>query len=136
MGGRGASRVVSYYRDKHGRFTRYGEEYRCELQIGRIKYVYRQNRNGYNDPPAPPMETRTPRRIYVTIGKNGLPKVISFYDKHGRKKAQIDLDHVHKGEKPHKHGGYTKHYDMKMTRFDHWIVKYVETKWREFKKGK
>ena len=85
MGGRHASRIVSYYRDKHGRFTRYGEEYKCELQVGKIKFVTRRSRNGYKDPPAAPLETRTHGRIYVTIGRNGQPKAVTFYDKHGRR---------------------------------------------------
>lgn len=133
MGGRGASRVISYYRDKHGRFTRYGEEYRCELEVGRIKFVYRQERNGFRDPPAPPMDTRTWGRIYVTIGKKDKLKTITFYDRQGHKKSQIDLDHPHKGEMPHKHLGYLQHRDGKMTKFDRWIIKYVTQLWEEHK---
>lgn len=131
MGGRYASRVISYYRDKHGRFTRYGEEYRCELTVGNIMFVSRESKNGYKDPPTAPLETRTRGRIYVTIGKNGQPKTITYYDKHGRRKAQIDLDHMHKGERPHKHGGYNHNRDVKMTKLDHWLVKHVAKLWKD-----
>lgn len=112
MGGRHASRVISHYRDKHGRFTRYGEEYRCEQAVGKIKFVSRQSRNGFKDPPAAPLETRMRGRIYLTIGKNGQPKAITYYDKHG---------------------GYNHNRYLKMTKLDKWLVRHVDRLWKERK---
>lgn len=126
MGGRGASSGIGLYRDRHGKFVHYGDEYTTVLQEGRIKFVVLKS--GI-DAITAPRETRTKGRIYVTIGKNGSPKAITFFDRNGLRRAQIDLDHKHKGECPHKHGGYAHDRDMKMNRFDKWLVDYVSNLW-------
>jgi hypothetical protein len=61
----------------------------------------------------------TKGRIYVTLGSNGNPKFISYYDKHNKRFKQIDIDgpaHTINGKKelPHTHRGYE--HDEKGTR--------------------
>ncbi len=51
------------------------------------------------------METMTQGRVYVTVGGNDLLQVI-YFDKDNKRKKTIDLDHAHRGEKPHTHHGY------------------------------
>lgn len=65
------------------------------------------------------METMTKGRVYVTLGSNGNPKFISYYDKHNKRFKQIDIDgpaHMINGKKelPHTHRGYE--HDEKGTR--------------------
>ena len=97
MGGRGAAREREYYRDRHGKFVKYGEEYTTLLQHGRIKFVTTANKS---DSVTSPRETRTQGRVYVTVSSKGKLKSITFYSTDGRKRVQIDLDHKHKGEMP------------------------------------
>ena len=128
MGGRGAARDRTYYRDRHGKFVKYGEEYITILQHGRIKFV--TNRSEI-DSVTSPRETRTQGRVYVTVSKGKL-KSITFYHKDGRKRIQIDLDHRHHGEVPHKHVGYNHGEDGKMTVADRMLVARVKKIWKEF----
>lgn len=48
----------------------------------------------------------TKGRVYVTLGKDGKPKYISYYDSDNKRKKQIDLDKPHQGVLPHTHHGY------------------------------
>lgn len=130
MGGRGAALNRSYYRDRHGRFVTYGEEFATILQHGRIKFVTVKNPH---DSVTAPRETRTQGRIYVTISKNK-PKCITFYQNDGRKCVQIDLDHLHHGECPHKHIGYNHGKDGKMNSTDKDLVTKIMKIWKEHKK--
>ena len=127
MGGRGASMNRSYYRDRHGKFVKYGEEYTTLLQHGRIKFVTVANPH---DSVTSPRETRTQGRIYVTVGK-GKPKCITFYQNDGRKRVQIDLDHLHHGECPHKHIGYNHGKDGKLTASDKKLIEQIKKIWKE-----
>jgi len=128
MGGRGAARDRTYYRDRHGKFVKYGEEYTTVLQHGRIKFVTTANPK---DSVSSPRETRTQGRVYVTVSKGKL-KCITFYRKDGRKRIQIDLDHKHKGEQPHKHVGYNHTGDGKMHHADRQLIKRIEKIWKEY----
>lgn len=95
MGGRGSSSGMSV----KGR--PYGTEYRSIHTSGNIKFViYR-----YGNPTAP-METMTKGRVYVTLGKDGQPKCISYYDTDNKRCKQIDIDKPHHGVLPHTHHGY------------------------------
>lgn len=97
MGGRGASSGIS---DKG---KKYGTEYRTVHKIGNIKFVIS---NGDGSQTAP-IETMTKGRVYVHIDKNkSVPKSVVYFDKENKRKKQIDLDHEHKGMKPHTHHGY------------------------------
>ncbi len=131
MGGRGAARDRTYYRDRHGMFVKYGEEYITLLQHGRIKFVTTASKI---DSVAAPRETRTQGRVYVTVSKGKL-KYITFYRKDGRKRIQIDLDHMHKGEMPHKHIGYNHGKDGKMSNADKLLVIRIENIWKAFCKN-
>lgn len=129
MGGRGAARKREYYRDRHGKFVKYGEEYTTLLQHGRIKFVTTTNKS---DSVTSPRETRTQGRVYVTVSSKGKLKSITFYRKDGRKRIQIDLDHKHKGEIPHKHIGYNHGKDGKMSIADKLLVERVKKIWKEY----
>ena len=97
MGGRGASSGRS---DKG---KKYGTEYKTIHEVGNIKFVV-QNEQGSQKAP---METMTKGRVYVFIDKNkNAPKSIVYFDAKNKRNKQIDLDHVHKGMKPHAHHGY------------------------------
>ena len=97
MGGRGASSGRS---DKG---KKYGTEYKTIHEVGNIKFVV-QNEQGSQKAP---METMTKGRVYVFIDKNkNAPKSIVYFDAKNKRNKQIDLDHVHKGMKPHTHHGY------------------------------
>ncbi|WP_173564195.1 hypothetical protein [uncultured Ruminococcus sp.] len=108
MGGRGSSSGVS---DKG---KKYGTEYSSVYESGNIKFLVINSGN-----PTAPMETMTKGRVYVTLGSNGNPKFISYYDKHNKRFKQIDIDgpaHTINGKKelPHTHRGYE--HDEKGTR--------------------
>lgn len=100
MGGRGASSGISVSGKP------YGSEYRTVLQYRNIKFLIPTDGHV-----KAPLETMTKGRIYVTIGTDGEPRYISFYDEHNLKFEQIDLrgnPHVINGknELPHTHKGY------------------------------
>lgn len=95
MGGRGSSSGIGV----NGRI--YGTEYKSLHTHGNIKFVVYK----YGNPTAP-METMTKGRVYVTLGKDGAPKYISYYDTENKRKKQIDLDKPHQGVVPHTHHGY------------------------------
>lgn len=95
MGGRGSSSGVSV------KGKSYGSEYKSLLTYGNIKFVV-----PIEGSTTAPMETMTKNRVYVTLDKTGEPKFISYYDSENKRKKQIDLQHLHKGVKPHTHHGY------------------------------
>ena len=80
MGGRGASSGIS----ANGK--PYGSEYKSVLTSGNIKFV--SPTDGHVKAP---LETMTSGRIYVTIGSDGNPRYISYYDKRNKKHKQIDI---------------------------------------------
>lgn len=129
MGGRGAASGLGLYRDRHGRLVAYGSEFRCILQVRRIKFVTLRDEV---EKPRVPLETRTPDRIYVLVGRKGQLKAISFYDSKGRKRLQIDLDHEHDKQKPHRHEGYDRHGEgAKLRDSEKRLVAAIEKIWRE-----
>lgn len=84
-----------------------------------------------------PLETMSSfkNRIYVTVNEKG-PKSIAFYNKDGSIRRQIDLDHMHLGEKPHVHEGdvsqHQKDFKVKMTKSDKSYIRKVKRLWREY----
>lgn len=103
MGGHGAS---SGGRWAKGVYLPYGSEYKAVYEVDNIKFV-----SPTDGKVKAPLETMTQGRIYVTIGRDGAPRYISFYDKNNRKMKQIDIfgnPHVIDGERvlPHTHKGY------------------------------
>ena len=103
MGGRGAASGASV---RDGKVYVYGTEYRSVLEIKNIKFVVNNEGEART-----PMETQTQGRIYVTINSNNDIKAITFYDKDGKRKRQIDVSgKPHeingKSELPHTHNGY------------------------------
>lgn len=94
MGGRGASSGISVYGN------RYGTQYHTLLKSGNIKFVAKNNRNSETL-----METMTRGRIYVQVGGDQVLS-ITYFDKLNRRRKTINLDHTHKGMKPHTHHGY------------------------------
>ena len=97
MGGRGASSGIS---DKG---KPYGSEYKTLHQSGNIKFVA-QNKPGSQKTP---METMTKGRVYALVNKhNNSIKSIVYFDTANKRNKQVDLDHLHRGMKPHAHHGY------------------------------
>lgn len=101
MGGRGASSGIS---DK-GKV--YGTEYTTLYQAGNIKFITQNKDTSINTP----MDSMTKGRVYVTLGKDGNPKSVTYYDNSGKRMKQIDIvGRTHKidGEYkiPHTHKGY------------------------------
>lgn len=94
MGGRGASSGLS---DKG---KKYGSQYKTLLEHENIKFVTANSRASESL-----FETKTEGRVYVTVGGNDLLR-ITYYDEKNKRNKQIDLDHLHKGIKPHAHHGY------------------------------
>ena len=100
MGGRGASSGISI----NGKT--YGSEYTAIYTAGNIKFI------APNDGQVKaPLETMTQGRIYVTIGRDGQPRYISYYNRTNKKFKQIDIVGVPhtingKRELPHTHKGY------------------------------
>ena len=127
MGGRGAARDRTCYCDRHGKIVKYGEEYTTLLQHGRIKFVTTKSKS---DSVTAPRETRTQGRVYVTVSK-GKAKYITFYRNDGRKRIQIDLDHKHNGEIPHKHMGCDHCKRGKMSVADRLLVENVKKIWNQ-----
>ena len=97
MGGRGASTGIS----KQGK--KYGTEYKTLHKVSNIKFI---SMNG-KGPQKAPMETMTRGRVYVLVDKNkNTLKNAVYFDKKNKRNKQIDLEHFHKGMKPHVHHGY------------------------------
>lgn len=94
MGGRGASSGVS---DKG---NEYGSQYHTILKRGNVRFVTKNERTSETL-----METMTSGRVYVTVGGKDLLS-ITYFDKDNRRAKTVDLNHPHKGIKPHTHHGY------------------------------
>lgn len=99
MGGRGASSGIS--RDKNGNpKNKYGTQYNTVLKAGNIKFVTKVSRESETL-----METKTPGRVYVTVGGDDLISVM-YFDQDNKRTKTIDLSHPHKGMREHVHHGY------------------------------
>ena len=84
----------------------YGSEYTTVYKDGNIKFIKANSGSA-----TAPLETMTKGRVYVTLGSNGDPRYISYYDKNNRKLKQIDIagnPHTINGVSvlPHTHKGY------------------------------
>lgn len=94
MGGRGSSSGTS------AKGRKYGTEYRTLHQLGNVKFIEKTSNDSDE-----PLETMTNGRVYATV-KNGDIKSINYYDGSNKRMKSINLDHYHKGLKPHVHRGY------------------------------
>lgn len=129
MGGREASSGMS---DKG---KKYGTEYSALHTAGNIKFI---SYNGGNA--KTPMETMTKGRVYVLINKQkDAPKSIIYFDTSNKRNKQIDLDHEHKGMKPHTHHGYNhaeyeigKKGGTNLTTKEHKLVERVNKEWYNY----
>lgn len=130
MGGRGESSYTSKLRN------RYGSQYHTLLTDGNIKFVEKNGRGSETL-----METMTPGRVYVHV-ENGELKSIVYFDKSNKRSKQIDLDHVHRGERPHTHHGYfhnendSKKGAARMTPEEARMVESVRRIWEDRRRGK
>lgn len=131
MGGRGASTGLAMYRDRTGKFVEYGTEYKTVLQDGNVKFVQMSNQD---DSVRVPEETRTKRRIYVTVGRRGELKCITRYDEDGRKCLQIDLTHPHTSSgvriQPHSHDTYNHAEGRPLNTSEERLLKRILKTWR------
>lgn len=94
FGGRGASSGIS------SKGNKYGSQYHTVLESGNMKFV--ENNKDINEREAL-METMTPGRIYVQVGKNDILRIIMF-DKKNKRIRTIERDK--RTEKWHTHHGY------------------------------
>lgn len=51
------------------------------------------------------METMTKGRVYAVVGGNEVKQIV-YMDNSNKRIKTIDIDHTHKGIKPHVHRGY------------------------------
>ena len=128
MGGRGAASGLDPYKGRDGKWFRYGDEYKTLWQDGDVKYVTPRDEN---DNPRVPQITRTPGRSYALVGKDGDVKSICHYDKDGKLDSQIDLDHFHKGMKPHAHDGFDHGEGRPVTDKEREEIERVTSRWEE-----
>jgi hypothetical protein len=99
MGGRGAASGVS------AQGYKYGTEFKTLMSVDNIKFVQFQNSTAATIPKETMSAGRN--RVYVLVNKSGTLKSITFYDKSGLLKRQIDFGHGgHQGFSPHVHRGY------------------------------
>lgn len=94
MGGRGASSGFS----KRG--NKYGSQYITINKQSNVKVVRPK------DGAETIVETMTNGRVYGVINSKGDLGSIVYFDKDKKRKKRIDLDHEHKGIKPHAQYGY------------------------------
>lgn len=130
MGGRGASLGIN---DKG---KPYGSEYKTLHQSGNVKFIA-QNKPGSQKTP---METMTKGRVYALVNKhNNSIKSIVYFDTANKRNKQVDLDHLHKGMKPHAHHGYnhaefevSKKGATKLTTKETKMVERVQKEWYNY----
>jgi len=128
MGGRGAASGIS------NKGVTYGREYKTLFRVDNIKFV--QSRKPGSTPV--PLETMSAgrNRVYALVNNEGTLKAITFYNKQGMLKRQIDLDHWHLGRVPHVHTGYAEGRSKKyvpMTKSDNAYVEKVRKIWNNHK---
>jgi hypothetical protein len=71
-------------------------------------------------------------RVYAFVNAKDQLKSIAFYDKSGKKKRQIDLDHKHCGKIPHVHIGYNhSQEDVNLSKSDKAYIAKVLRIWRK-----
>lgn len=132
MGGRGASSGISI------KGKPYGTEYRKILEKGNIKFVKYKDASSAKTP----METMTKGRVYVTVNDNDELVAITYYDNSGKRKKQIDLNHMHNDMQPHTHHGYyhnekdDKKGAARPTDKERQMIDKVKEFWLNRKKGK
>jgi hypothetical protein len=124
MGGRGAASGTSV------KGIKYGNEYVSIVLAGNMKFVRRKQ-----EPANVPLETMAAdqNRVYVLINKDGVMKSITFYDKSGKRKRQIDLTHTHNGENPHVHIGYEHMETAPLTKSDKAYIAKAKRIWEAVK---
>jgi hypothetical protein len=131
MGGRGAASGVS---DKG---LEYGTEFKTLIRVDNIKFVTPTKAGASSSP----LETMSAdrNRVYAYVNYGGKLKSIVFYDKSGKRKRQIDLDHEHNGHMPHVHSGYDNPHTKKhipLTKSDNAYIAKVTRIWEDVKGGK
>jgi hypothetical protein len=95
MGGRGASSGVSVYGNP------YGSQYSTVAKSGNIKIIKPKVKS-----PETLVETMTKGRIYGVLNSKGNLGHIVYFDNENKRTKRIDIDHTHKGLKPHTQHGY------------------------------
>lgn len=95
MGGRGAASGTS------AKGFEYGTEFKSLLRVDNIKFVQYQLKNEARIPEETMSSGRN--RVYVIVNQQNVLKSITFYNKEGILRRQIDLDHAHDKQSPHVH---------------------------------
>lgn len=94
MGGRGASSGMSE------KGNPYGSQYHSPMTVGNVKFVSKNSRQSESL-----METMTKGRVYAHVEGDDLKSIV-YFDAENKRVKQIDIDHQHKGMRPHTHHGY------------------------------
>jgi hypothetical protein len=95
MGGRGATSGISV------KGYEYGTEFKSLLRVDNIKFVQYQLEKNAKIPEETMYSGRN--RVYVIVSQQNVLKFITFYNKEGKLRRQIDLDHEHNKRSPHVH---------------------------------
>jgi hypothetical protein len=95
MGGRGAASGVSV------KGYEYGTEFKSLISVDNIKFVQYQLEKNAKIPEETMSSGRN--RVYAIVNQQNILKSITFYNKEGKLRRQIDLDHEHNKQSPHVH---------------------------------
>jgi hypothetical protein len=122
MGGRGAASGVS------AKDFEYGTEFKTLLRVDNIKFVQYQQKKEARIPEETMSSGRS--RVYVIVNQQNVLKSITFYNKSGMLRRQIDLDRAHKGQIPHVHtGGVNSRKIVPLTKSDKAYIEKVRRIW-------
>lgn len=132
MGSNGAASGIDPYIGRGGKPTTYGSEFTTVHQSGNIKFIHVTD---LSEEPRPPLDTRSPDRVYGVLDKKGRVAYIVSYDQQGHRDRQIDLLHTHEGMMPHTHTGYYHNPGQALSDADSKLIQRVTEAWSQFKKG-
>lgn len=130
MGGRGASSGMSE------KGNPYGSQYHSSMTVGNVKFVSKNSRQS-----EPLMETMTSGRVYARVEGDDLKSIV-YFDAENKRVKQIDIDHQHKGMRPHTHHGYDHSENdsakgaSRLTVEERDMVDRVSNLWNNRKRGK
>ena len=127
MGGRGAASGES------AEGLKYGTEFKSLLRVENIKFVQYQRSTAAKIPRETMSAGRN--RVYVLVNNRGELKQITFYNKDGKLRRQIDFEHSGRhGFRPHVHEGYNhSKQDYPLTKGDIAYVEKVRRIWKTYR---
>lgn len=130
MGGRGASSGMSE------KGNPYGSQYHSSMTVGNVKFVSKNSRQSESL-----RETMTRGRVYAHVEGDDLKSIV-YFDAENKRVKQVDIDHQHKGMRPHTHHGYDHSENdsakgaSRLTPEERDMVDRVSNLWNNRKRGK